>query len=150
MNRVDTPSEVVCNHVKKYTYTTESIEIDQTFEFLEAMVLAPSYVTMLPINRTYTAKAWRDGSVTVEDISQDNHAHVYTVGNKQKVFLSGNNLTATVDIDCESEHEGTLFISGADSPRYNKIYFSFIGDGGNVEANETVKVKSIYKLDVRM
>lgn len=150
LNRVDTPSEVVCNHAKKYTITADSIEVDQTFKFLEAMTLAPSYVTMFPVNRAYTPKAWRDCNVAVEDISKDNHAHVYTTGNKQKVFMSGNNLTATVDIDCESKHTGTLFISGADAPRYNKVYFSFIGDGGNVEVDETVKVKSVYKLDVSM
>jgi hypothetical protein len=136
--------------MKKYTITADSIEIDQTFKFLEAMTLAPSYVTMFPVNRTYTPKAWRDCAVSIEDISQDNHAHVYTVGNKQKVFLSGSNLTATVDIDCESKHTGNLFISGASSPRYNKVYFSFIGDGGNVDVDEIVKVRSVYTLDVSM
>lgn len=150
LNRVDTPSEVVCNHVKKYTITADSIEVDQTFKFLESMTLAPSYVTMFPVNRGYTPKVWRDCNVAVEDISQDNHAHVYTVGNKQKVFMSGDKLTATVDVECESKHTGTLFISGASSPRYNKVYFSFIGDGGNVEVDEIVKVRSVYKLDASM
>ena len=150
LNRVDTPTETVCNHVKKYTITRDHIEVDQTFKFLEAMSLEASYVTMFPLHRAYTTTAWRYGQDAVEDISKDNHPVAHTIGNKQKVFLCGSNLTATVDIDCESEHTGTLFISGSDSPRYNKVYFSFIGNGGNVEVDETVKVKSIYKLDVSM
>ena len=150
LNRMDTPSEIVCNHVKKYTITTDAIKVDQTFKFLEDLTLAPSYVAMLPINRAYTTKAWRLGNDHIEDISEDSHPQVYTKGNKQKVFMSGNNVTATVDIDCDSKHEGDLFISGAVSPRYNKVYFSFIGQGGNVTKDEVVNVKTVYKLDTSM
>lgn len=150
LNRVDTPSEVVCNHVKKLTITSEKIEIDQTFKFLEAMSLEPSYVSMLPINRTYTTKAWRLGTDSIEDISADSHSHIYTSGNQQKVFMSGNNLTAEIDIDCDSEKIGHLFISGSTSPRYNKVYFSFNGNGSEVESDEIVKVKTTYKINLTM
>jgi hypothetical protein len=148
LNRVDTPADIVCSHVKKYTITSDGIELDQTFKFLQSMTLAPSYVTMLPINRSYTTNAWRLGTDSVEDISKDEHTHVYTTGNRQTVFMSGDNVTATVKIECESKHTGNLFISGSKAPRYNKVYFSFIGDGGTVEANEIVTVKTAYKFDV--
>lgn len=149
LNRVDTPAEIVCNHVKKYTITSEAIELDQTFKFLEDLTLEPSYIAMFPINRAYTTKAWRDTQDFVEDISEDEHGQAHTLGNEHKVFMSGDNVTATVDIKCVSEHAGSLFISDSASPRYNKVYFSFVGyDGDTVSADEIVKVKIIYNLDV--
>lgn len=151
LNRVNTPSDNVCTHVKKYTITANEIGLDQTFKFLKSMTLEPSYVTMLPINRAYTSEAWRDTQDFIEDISTDGHGQVHTLGNKQKVFMRGDYVTATVDVDCESKHTGSLFISDSDSPRYNKVYFSFIGfNGGNVVKNEMVKVKTKYSIDINM
>lgn len=150
LNRVDIPSEVVCNHVKKYTFTVNSVKVDQVFKFLEGMALDASYVAMFPINRAYTQTLWRNSMDSIEDISQDNHPQVRTIGNKQSVFMSGDILTATVDIECESNHIATLYVSGSDSPRYNKVYFSFIGEGGKVVSGEKVKVSTTYTLDVNM
>lgn len=150
LNRVDTPADILCNHVKKITITSDDIVIDQSFKFLKDLTLTTSYVTMLPINRAYTKKAWRLDQDAVEDISADGHPHVFTDGNKQKVFMSGDNLTATVDVDCDSEHVGNLYIANASSPRYNKVYFSFIGDGGTVKSGEIVKVRTTYVLNVTL
>lgn len=150
LNRVDNPAEIVCNHVKKYTITSESIIIDQSFKFLEDLTLSASYVTMLPINRAYTTKAWRLDQDYIENISEDGHEHIFTEGNKQKVFMSGNNLTAVVDVECESKHTGTMYIANSASPRYNKVYFSFIGNGGSVSVDEVVNVRTTYNLNVSM
>jgi hypothetical protein len=137
--------------VKKYTFTSDAILLDQTFKFLESMTLDPSYVTMLPINRAYTSKAWRDTQDFIEDVSTDGHGQVHTTGNKQKVFLSGDVVTATVDIDCDSKYTGSLFVSDSSSPRYNKVYFSFIGSvGGDVRKNDVVIVKTKYNIDVNI
>lgn len=151
LNRVNTPSEVVCNHVKKYTITAKEIGLDQTFKFLEAMVLDPSYVTMFPINRAYTSKAWRDTQDFIEDISKDGHGQVHTLGNRQKVYMSGDYVTATVDIECDSKYTGSLFVSDSVNPSYNKVYFSFIGyNGGKVAKNDMVKVRAKYTIDVNL
>lgn len=151
LNRVDTPSKVVCNHVKKYTITAGEILIDQVFKFLEGMTLEPSYVSMLPINRAYTTRAWRDTQDFIEDISEDGHGQVHTLGNKHKVYMSGSSVTATVDIECESKHTGSLFISDSESPRYNKVYFSFVGySGGKVVKGDYVNVKTKYTIDVNI
>lgn len=150
LNRVDTPGDIVCNHVKKYTITSESILLDQHFKFIKDMKLAASYVAMFPISRAYTTKSWRSGFDYVEDITNDNHEQVYTYGNEHKVFMSGDRLTATVDIKCESNYTGSLFVSGSSAPRYNKVYFSFNGNGCNVSANDEVKVTVIYKLNMTM
>lgn len=150
LNRVDSPTKLVCNHVKKYTITVDAIEIDQTFRFLDNLDLVASYITMFPIHREYTNKAWRLGMDYVEDISKDKHANIRTVGGKQKVFMIGDRLTASVEIDCDTKHESNLYISGSDSPRYNKIYYSFVGSGDKVSKDEIVNIKTIYKLDMNM
>jgi hypothetical protein len=149
LNRVDTPSFKVANLVRYYRITTEAITIEQGYKFLADLNMKPSYVTMLPINRKYTTKAWRTGDSTIEDVSTAGGTQVYTQGNKQSVRMFGPQLTASVDVECESEHTGELFISNAEA--YSKVYFTFLPMAGDtVKANEKVKVKTTIKINVNM
>lgn len=150
LNRVGSPTKFVCNHVKKYTITVDAIEVDQTFKFLEDLDLVASYISMFPVHREYTSKAWRLGRDLIEDISRDNHVQDRTYGNKHKVFMMGDKLTATVDIECDTTHESTLYISGSTGPSYNKVYYSFVGNGDKVSKNEVVNIKTIYSIDMNM
>lgn len=140
-----TLDEPVCNHIKDYSFKNGSVEFAQEIEWLTEYNIQYAYLTMFPIRRTHddtpTGEVISDRVICdlydeVFDIEKVGHdSPISTMANRKsgvrwaKIWGEKSGFTAEVTIKREDQPDTDSFFvqNNAD---YNKLYFSYAGNGG--------------------
>lgn len=162
----ETLDEPVCYHIKDYTFKDGAIEYAQEIEWLIECNIQYSYLTMLPIRRTHdntpTGEVISDHIMTdlsdeVYDIEKVGHeTPISTIANRKqgvryaKIWGEKSGITAEVSIKRDDvPGTDTFFVQNNES--YNKLYFSYAGNGGKHDTkihekwNQTTRVE-LYRV----
>lgn len=148
-----TLDEPVCYHIKDYIFKDGAVEFAQEIEWLCECNIQYAYLTMLPIKRTHdnteTGEVISDRVITnlsdeVYDIGKLWHdTDISTLAKRKsgvryaKIWGEKSGITAEVSIKRDSHPDtDTFFVQN--NQEYNKLYFSYAGNGGkhNTEIGE--------------
>lgn len=159
----ETLNEPLCNHIKDYTFENGALSLSQEIEWLTENNIQYAYLTMLPIKRTHDNtetgevicdRVLTDLSDTVYDIGKLWHdTEISTMKNCKsgvryaKIWGEESGITAEVTIKKEGAPDtDSFFVQNNES--YNKLYFSYAGNGGkhDTEIGEKWKQTTIFEI----
>lgn len=149
-------STLVAEHLKKYTFTKDGVNLIQRINWKGDFPLTYSYIAMLPADRTYNGEQitdyWYDDKTFLRyDVSSSGFGDYPT---QMKTGVTGQFLcgeTSRVSISVELVRmspkidEAISFLS--DSVYYNKIYFSMCGQSYSVQNGDVWITEVNYKLN---
>lgn len=160
LNRVDTPNDIVANHVRHYEITKDDIVITQEVEWLQSLTMGKSYLTMLPIKRTtddtadgiyITNKGFKNKYFNVLDLPYNHPNGAYQKDVTEATIWNdgpGYQMYAKVEI-LETNELPNSDMAFANAVQYNKIYFDYCGDGYVTQVGEVWHNKARYVLDYK-
>lgn len=140
----DTSSNVG-DHFIRVEITAEGVEMDERVHWLVSdSTGAGAFIAMLPIARTdgatqITDSAYDDLTFKAYDVSTagfDNYIHDYVQG-RRGFWISGasSGISASVQVEADNlPASGYGFVQNTDN--YNKIYFSWCGNGTAISAGD--------------
>ncbi len=150
-----TDDTVIAEHEKWYEFSKDGLTIRQSIKWLASEIIDYAYLTMLPIKRhsengdVITDKARLNGETTVYDVSTIGH----TEASKRRknvreaeIWSDISGIYAKVTVLRGQLDTNDFFIQN--NPTYNKLYFSFVGDGGKhrTEVGEVWNTESHYDI----
>lgn len=150
-NTITTGLQKIAKHSKTYTFDKTGLKLEQEVEFSEPLVLDRSYLSMLPILRN--DKEQITDTIEIDDkeydVSNENFLIPelnYVKAKKVKIYGKNSGISATLEVLNRSpENQPLLMVSNA--PIYNKIYFSFVGDGYKVSPGDRWTQVGKYMVD---
>jgi len=143
----------VANLVKRYEVTSAGITITSDIEWLEALVLVDSYLAMLPISRTsdgtstglqITDTGMREPEYTLEDLSADGFAPIYSQADSAMIWGSTSGVSAEVELVDRPDLPNREF-NFSPASQYNKLYFDVSGSH-TTQVGEKWRVKARYRI----
>lgn len=141
-------------HSKTYIFKKDGLTLSQQVEFKKNMVLDKSYLTMLPILRKgeggqqITDTVISDGDSKPQNISEDGFRFKEIKSTKATVSGIESGVTAMVEIvEKVGGSKTSFFVSN--SPMYNKLYFSFVGNDYKVKKGEVWSQTTRYVIKTK-
>lgn len=149
-------STLVAEHLKKYTFTKDGVNLIQRINWKGDFPLTYSYIAMLPADRTYNGEQitdyWYDDKTFLRyDVSSSGFGD-YPTQMKTGVtgqFLCGETSRVSMSVELvrmsPKIDEAISFLS--DSVYFNKIYFSMCGQSYSVQNGDVWITEANYKLN---
>lgn len=142
--------EKIASRSKEYKFTQDGLTITQSIVFETDLSLDRSYLAMLPILRNFedaqvTDTVTWDAAHEPVDVSKSGFKT--TIVETDKVVISGetSGVKATVEVINKSTDAPTEFFVANDE-RYNKLYFSYVGDNYDVKKGDQWSQIVKYKI----
>ena len=154
-----TKDETIAVHHKWYEFASSGVSIHQKIEWKGSFVIEKAFLAMLPIKResesgiSITDRARIDGLPKVYDVSRVGHelngGEVMRNVKSAEVWGEKSGIYAKVTLLSEPSDTNTFFIQN--NAMYNKIYFSYAGDGGKhiTKCGEEWEMTSHYDIYMR-
>lgn len=133
-----TCNDVIAVHHKWYEFSENGVSVRQKIEWKGSFVIEKAFMAMLPIKResesgiSISDCARIDGSEKVFDVSKPGHelngGETMSDVRYAEVWGEKSGIYAKVSFLSELSKTNTFFIQN--NQMYNKVYFSYAGDGG--------------------
>lgn len=160
--RQGTENEIVAEHIKHYVFENGKVLLHQEILWKQTVTVLYSYLMMFPIRRT--SDDTPSGEVISDRISINDNCKVYDIEKAgHETEVSNNSATARnveyakiwgrksgicaeISINCKLLPTNSFFVQNNNV--YNKLYFSYVGDGvgHKVNTNEKWTIDTIYEI----
>ena len=161
LNRCDTPSDIVADHVRHYEFTKDDLIITQKVTWKKSLTMHKSYLTMFPIKRTInnddnsdyvTNRGFKNVYFETLDLSANHHNTAYQTGGITEATLwnegPGYKVFGKVEV-LESNKLPNENMAFSAALAYNKCYFDYCGIGYVTQVGEVWNNKARYILDFK-
>ena len=161
LNRCDTPSDIVADHVRHYEFTKDDLIITQKVTWKKSLTMHKSYLTMFPIKRTInnddnsdyvTNKGFKNVYFETLDLSANHHNTAYQTGGITEATLwnegPGYKVFGKVEV-LETNKLPNENMAFSAALAYNKCYFDYCGIGYVTQVGEVWNNKARYILDFK-
>lgn len=159
LNRMDTPTDVLMERTKRFTFDADKMTVDNRFKTLVGFTIAEFYPTMLGVHKQDWS--FNSGAIVVDkgmkddqykahdcnDVTANNILSTPSAGVKvMKLYSATNqiNMTATCIADKTDYPNQQAFIQ---TTPYPKMYFTLAGNYATTPG-EIFRAKSIYEIEI--